>query len=50
MRGIAGAPVVTLRGLLPHSRMTASLLAQAGTGVNATEVFSLKDYEDLYNP
>ncbi len=44
---LAGVPVVSMRGLLPHSRVTASLLAHAGDSVNATEVFSLKDYEDL---
>lgn len=43
----AGVPVVALRGVLPHSRASIGLMANAGKHVNVTEVFSLKDYEDL---
>lgn len=42
--------MVAIRGLLPHARVSAALLAHAGSGVNVTEVFSMKEYEDLCVP
>jgi protein O-GlcNAc transferase len=44
----AGVPVVTLAGVLPHARVTASLLTNAGQNVNVTLAVSAKDYEDVY--
>ena len=41
-----GVPIITLRGVTPHARVTASLLAVAAS--NHTEAMSWKDYEDLY--
>jgi Glycosyl transferase family 41 len=43
----AGVPVVSLAGELPHARVTASLLSNAGYNANVTLAVSAKDYEDM---